>query len=524
MNFTIRQAMGLALLVACTAVTGLAAVVAVNQQHARLKTTDERYEELQGLHEIMSRTHAAQLLLTGDGEPAVVRRQLLEAVQAADRLINRLDATPPQSRSHFRATLENIRSSLESSLVADDDRSAADPVQQESPASIATLKACLAQIASLTDDATAAIAQDRVETIAHVQGARRMIAVLAAGTLLLALGLGWVQHRAVVPPLRMLRRGVEQMASGRRDAPIPEVGPREFRSLIAQFNHMSAQIHALEDSLNGQVEARNRQLIRSERLAGLGYLAAGLAHEINNPLGVIGGYAETMLRRLEDVKSDQADGQDDGSRSPMAATTMASELSDALRTITDEVFRCRDITTALLQMSRAGTSEEQHEPIDLHALVERVADMSRRLPAASQRNIIIDHAHAGPLITRGHRAQLTQVLVNLITNAFESVEPATGEVRITVASQSGSALIRIEDNGCGMNDDTLEHVFDPLFTDKPRRGLTGFGLGLSVSHGIIERHGGRIDAASEGPGRGSVFTIELPALATTSLLAEEACG
>jgi signal transduction histidine kinase len=137
--------------------------------------------------------------------------------------------------------------------------------------------------------------------------------------------------------------------------------------------------------------------------------------------------------------------------------------------------------------------------------------MISRLPVCAERSVSLEHADGLPLIVHGHRAQLTQVFVNLLTNALEATEPGVGRVRITMRSQSNAALVRVEDNGCGMTQDTIEHAFDPLFTDKPNRGLAGCGLGLSVSHGIIERHGGRIDAASDGLGRGSTFIVEIPA-------------
>lgn len=505
MNFSIRLALSIAILVACTAVTGMAAVIAMNDQHVRLQTTDERYEELRALYEVGSRASAARLLL-GQASPdgVEVRRQLLAAVQATDRLLALSSDTPIAHPGKLRATLENIRSSLASSLVAEQQSST--PV-----AASAALNSCLSQIAALSGEASSAIAADRQAMTDRVARTQWMLGLLAGATLILAVALGMAQHRAVSRPLRALKQGVERMASHRLDEPIAETGPREFRALIGQFNHMRGEISALQDSLNQQVESKSRQLIRSERLAGLGYLAAGLAHEINNPLGVIGGYAQTMLRRLEAGDQTLSSGE-----RPMPPASTMHDLSDALRTISDEVFRCQDITTGLLQMTRAGGADERQEAIDLPALVERIVHMLQRLPLCAQRRLTFEAPGAGPLLARGHRAQLTQVLVNLITNALEATEAGEGDVRVAISSQAGSALIRIEDNGCGMSGEMLEHVFDPLYTDKPRRGLAGFGLGLSISHAIVERHGGRIDASSAGAGRGSCFIVELPAISAVA--------
>lgn len=500
MNFSLRLALSLAALVTCTAVMGVAALAAMNQQHRRVQTTNDRYDDLRGLYEIGSRAVTARLLLNaGAVDTTEVRQQLLAAVQAADRLLARLPASPEQQRSHQRATLENMRSNLESALVAGRPSDADRPISP-SAAPLAALNACLSQVAALSAQASSDIAEERVAINQQVVRAQWMLGATLAGTLVLALALGVMQHRSIARPVRALRRGVAHMADRLPAQPIGECGPGEFRLLIRQFNDMSRVIRALEESLKNQVETKSRQLIRSERLAGLGYLAAGLAHEINNPLGVIGGYAQTMLRRL-DTNPDSA-----------ASERERHDLSDALRTISDEVFRCQDITSGLLKMSRHG-EERVEGAVDMQPLVVRVTQMLQHLPLASERQIIVQSAVNGPTVIRGHHGQLTQVLVNLVTNALEATDPGSGVVRVSIASQAASILIRVEDNGCGMNAETLAHAFDPLFTDKPSRGLSGFGLGLSVSHAIIERHGGRIDASSAGPGRGSAFVIELPALA-----------
>lgn len=501
MSFSIRLALSIAVLVACTATMGLAALWTMSRLHERLTDTDERYEDLRGLYEIGSRATTARLLLNAAPRDATeFRRQLVGAMQATDRLLQHVSETPLHERGQMQSSLESMRSGLESSLIAEQ--------QPQSPsASSSALNACLSQVASLSAELNRAIAADRQAVTDAVGTARWTLGSLAGAALVAAIILGLMQHRSVARPLKALRLGVERIASHQLDEPIAETGPREFRELIRQFNHMRGEIHALQDSLNRQVENKSQQLIRSERLAGLGYLAAGLAHEINNPLGVIGGYAETMLRRLEVLEA-----QKSGPETPALTPTMLHDLGEALRTISDEVFRCQDITSGLLQMTRAGGAEEKHESIDLIALVERIAHMLQRLPLCNDRRLTVESPHAGPLLARGHRAQLTQVLINLITNALEATEAGSGVVRVTIAAQAGSALIRIEDNGCGMSVDTIERVFDPLFTDKARRGLAGIGLGLSISHAIIERHGGRIDASSEGPGRGSAFVLELPAI------------
>jgi signal transduction histidine kinase len=112
----------------------------------------------------------------------------------------------------------------------------------------------------------------------------------------------------------------------------------------------------------------------------------------------------------------------------------------------------------------------------------------------------------------GHEGELTQVMVNLLVNALEAT-PGSGKVTVEAMRHDEWVQVKVIDNGRGMDEATLRRVFEPFFTDKPQRDQRGTGLGLSVSHAIITQHGGRLTAASNGPGRGSVFAVELPAAA-----------
>ncbi len=495
MRFSIRLALSIAVLVACTAVMGIAGLLAVNDAQDRFRATDERYEELRGLYEIGHRAAAARLLLNATPPDAPeIRHQLVAALRETDRLLALAGETPGGPRAALSAPLQEIRTNIEAAIVANRD-------PQASARDAQTLNSSLGQVAACATAANRDILANRAETARRVERARWTLGVVLGATLLVAVLLGTAQHQSIARPLRALRRGVERISAGQLGERIPQRGPRDFRNLIDQFNQMAGTIQALESSLSRQVEIKSRQLILSERLAGLGYLAAGLAHEINTPLAVIGGHAETMLRRL--------------GTAPLAPGT-AGDVAGALRTITEEVFRCRDITAGLLQMTRHGDEPPPPEAIDLSALVERAVEMIRRLPSCARRRLEITEAFEGPLLARGSRAQLMQVLLNLLTNALDATEPGGGHVSVSIASQAGSALIRISDNGRGMTPEVLSRVFDPLFSGMPPGGRGGFGLGLSISHAIIERHGGRIDARSDGPGRGSTFLVELPALSAVT--------
>jgi signal transduction histidine kinase len=251
--------------------------------------------------------------------------------------------------------------------------------------------------------------------------------------------------------------------------------------------------------LDQQVRARSRELVRSERLASVGFLAAGVAHEINNPLHIISGYAELTARQL-----------DAAGRGPEAAAARQS-----LRIIREEAFRCKEITERLLDLARGGS--DCREPLDLASVARDVAAMTRGLKRYQDRRVTLNMESAQPLEVRANRSEMKQVLLNLTLNALEAVSPEKGEVRIEGRHSDQWVEMSIADNGRGMAPEVLRHVFEPFFTirrpnasgyDQETRGT---GLGLSITHAIVESHGGKILAESGGPGLGARFTIRLPA-------------
>ncbi len=367
-------------------------------------------------------------------------------------------------------------------------------------------------------EAEQASIQRRAESEAlRAQAARRArvaMGTIAAVALLAIIGgavVGTMQYRRIMHPLRRLQGQVRQVASGRFDRRLEPAGDAELAELTVEFNRMSQQLHELYTDLESQVRSKSAELARSERLASVGFLAAGVAHEINNPLGIISGYAELSLRPLE--KGDSPDRED---------------LEQSLRIIRDEAFRCKAIIERLLLLARGG--DEPPQSVALQPLAEEVVAMARGLKAARDRQLRVETepapggAEAGPYHAMAHRDQLKQVLLNLVVNALEATEPGRGRVVLRIGragdgrgsssrrssgGDNGIAL-SVEDNGRGMEPQVLERVFEPFFTSRGGGQRRGVGLGLSISHAIIEHMGGRLRARSDGPGRGSVFTIELP--------------
>lgn len=297
-------------------------------------------------------------------------------------------------------------------------------------------------------------------------------------------------YRSVVVPIRRLRDTVRMLASGRFDKRLPLTNDDEFGQLARDFNQMAAELDDLYRDLERRVREKSRELVRSERLAGVGYLAAGVAHEINNPLNIISGHAELTLRRIH----------------KRTHTPDQENIGQALRIIRDESFRCKEIIEKLLSLASGGDAERERVPLD--QIVDDVATMLRSLKQYRGRKVTVRCAPGSDVL--GNETELRQVVLNLTVNALEAVEPDVGEVHLEGRRHNGTVELVVSDNGHGMTPETREHVFDPFYTQRTPSKRRGLGLGLSITHAIVESHGGRITAQSDGPNQGSRFTIEFP--------------
>ena len=228
-----------------------------------------------------------------------------------------------------------------------------------------------------------------------------------------------------------------------------------------------------------------RQLQRADKLASLGQISTGIAHEVNNPLGVILGYTQLLLR------SEQA----------------GTQLYDDLKTIEKHARNCKGIVEDLLKFAR-GTSTKK-DSVDICATIEDVLSLFGHQLELD--NISVETLLESGLPTiMGDEEKLKQVFVNLLVNAKQAIR-RNGRIAIWAQSQACEGFVRISisDTGNGISPDVLDKIFDPFFTTKPVG--EGTGLGLSVSYGIIQDHNGRIEVESV-PGQGSTFTILLPVL------------
>jgi two-component system NtrC family sensor kinase len=308
----------------------------------------------------------------------------------------------------------------------------------------------------------------------------------------------WLGYRAIFHPIRALHRSVVKLAARQFDSRVKLDSGDEMQELGESFNDMADKLQAVYRDLNRQVEDRSRQLIRSERLASVGFLAAGVAHEINNPLASIAFCAEALQSRLEGELAKD---------SPQAEVA-----ANYLKMIEEEAFRCKAITEKLLNFSRAGAPERSET--DVVTLIREVLAMIETLGRARGKNIVFEPDDV--VYCTANPQELKQVLLNLVVNALESVDDG-GTVTLSAKSERGRVEIRVADDGCGMTPEVLENLFEPFFT-RSRTGK-GTGLGLSISHLIVSQHGGSLEAESDGPGRGSTFVVKLPARAAAAIAA-----
>jgi two-component system NtrC family sensor kinase len=297
----------------------------------------------------------------------------------------------------------------------------------------------------------------------------------------------------IARPLATLVQGSRHVAAGQFDHRIHLETDDEMRELADSMNAMTVRFQEIRDDLDCQVRERTKQVVRSEQLASVGFLAAGVAHEINNPLASIAMCSESLEGRLTEL----LDGVDD------ARSDDREVVRNYLEMIQKEAFRCKQITEKLLDFSRMGDPERHHT--DLRELVDGVIEMIRHLGKYQNKSVVLQEG--GPVLAEVCPQEIKQVVLNLITNGLDSIESG-GTVKVSLGIHRTEAHLTVEDNGCGMTDDVMRHLFEPFFTR--RRGGQGTGLGLSISYRIVEEHNGQIVAQSPGAGKGSTFVVILP--------------
>ncbi len=255
--------------------------------------------------------------------------------------------------------------------------------------------------------------------------------------------------------------------------------------VAARTNELTARNEDLSNTIQALRQTR-RKLVVAEKLAGLGQLTAGVAHEINNPVAVILGNIDMLSMTLGE-----------------AATPVQQEID----LIIEQIYRIQEIINNLLQYARPGEFSNYLEKIDVNQVVEQTSRLIEHLRRQKPFQLQTDYQASQFVEINAH--ELQQVLVNLIRNAVYAIPAQNGLIQITTRDwQDKGVIITVQDNGAGIPDEQLDKIFSPFFTTKQQADSEGTGLGLSLSYSLIHRYGGHISVQSP-PGQGALFTIWL---------------
>jgi two-component system NtrC family sensor kinase len=286
-------------------------------------------------------------------------------------------------------------------------------------------------------------------------------------------------NRIVLKPVNAIVAATRKVADGDLHYTIALPQRDEIGMLAQSFNAMTQKLSEAQ-----------RQVYQSQKLAAVGQLAAGVAHEINNPLTGVLSYSSFLLKRAADKP----------------------EFKDDLDVIVRETQRCRGIVKGLLDFARPSPPEKH--PSDINEIVERAIRIVHAQLAA-HRVEVHKRLRADLPAVNADANQIQQIIVNLLLNANDAIGDTGGTVALTTdlrtnrdgARADGSAIeISVSDTGCGIPEAHLERLFEPFFSTKGRKGT---GLGLAVAWGIVERHNGRIEVES-AVGKGTTFRVLLP--------------
>lgn len=321
------------------------------------------------------------------------------------------------------------------------------------------------------------IARDEVDTVIGASQAAILIvfpAFLVTGVTLL-----FLTTRSVVRRLQLLMDVMEQSGHGA----LPHVkGPRktwgtdEVGRLIRRFDDLQDEL----EERQADVERKNRELLETKKLAAIGTLAAGVAHELNNPLNNIGLASQVLVREL-------------GESPPPA-------VAEAANDILGQTVRVKKIVGDLLEFARGR--EPELRDVELNDLIR--GTLSRFRTTDGRVTFAPLESHAADAVVRADPDQLERVFINLFTNAVDAT-PDRGEVRVVVASSETHVQVRVSDTGRGIPKEALDKIYEPFFTTKEQ----GTGLGLAIVFNLVNKHGGEIVAHSV-EGQGTTFVLTFP--------------
>ncbi len=350
----------------------------------------------------------------------------------------------------------------------------------------------LAARGTLDGVATVVFVRDLDRELAVLPELRRIAAVTAAGALGFALLVGALFAGRLARPVRALAHAAEGFARGDRQVPLPTSRVTEVSQVADAFADMrTALADRLEDLQAANAELKDRQdrlavlqaeLLQRDRLASAGSLLAQLAHEIRNPIASVRNCLEVLRRR----------------------TTDDPESREFAEMAIDELLRMHELTEQMMDLHRPRDPDAHCNAV---TVAEEVATLTRA-GAPQDADLDITVEASGPAEVAMSADALKQVLLNLTRNAAEVVSHR-GVVELVIDGGTVSVVVRVQDDGPGIDEEALPRIFDPFFTTKSE--LQGVGLGLFTAEGLVRTYGGRISAENR-PGGGASFRVEIPAV------------
>jgi two-component system NtrC family sensor kinase len=336
------------------------------------------------------------------------------------------------------------------------------------------------------------------------ESTRQMIAYTVVGMLAIGFLIWLFVWKFVAKPLQKLERGTEYLADGDLGYQIQPSSNDELGDLANSFNSMSLQLRAANEEIvawartlehrvaqkTTELKRAHDQMLHTEKMASIGKMAAVVAHEINNPLSGILTYAKLLRKWMGNGQNDEKHRE---------------EAQQCLELIASESRRCGELVKNLLTFSR--TAPMNPEPADLNKVIDRLVLLVQHKLEMSGIQLQLELDENLPQVTCD-ASQIEQVLLALVMNAIDAM-PKGGNLwlRTHRLSESDQVELRVRDDGSGIAPEILAHIFEPFLTTK--ESGHGVGLGLAISHGIIERHNGRIEVQS-AVGKGTTFIITLP--------------
>jgi len=491
-SIRLRLAIGLGLVLAVFS----AALLLVLYHLADLRRINEEVTaRMEVRRQAMATVRAAQLLESGfpaaePADPADLERFNFVYNRLLQGLNTLLAQQTEQPERTYLSELREASTNLKAILDRLTNRDAGGP--QEDPEELARQsKQILSRIETLNShlvdifDIRVTGAGEKAQAAWAISSA--IFQVIFPVALLVSLLIIYYTHRSVAGPVGALVTGTKTLAEGNLASDIQIDGSGEFRELAESFNRMARAL-----------QVNQKQLIEAEKMASVGRLAAGVAHEINNPITVIIGHAKMLLATMDEQSPDR----------------------EQLQTIADEALQCKNIVNSLLDLSRPSETTPG-EVLNPNDVIVEVINMVQALQLADGVRIdasVIDR----PIPLTISRARLRQLALNIVRNAMEAlrgrpdgrvqvegyIRPRTklAPTSLKEASEASSFLIFVfTDNGPGIAAQDMGRLFEPFFTTK----ADGTGLGLAISYKIARAHGGFIEAHCS-PAEGTVFTVGLP--------------